>query len=265
MNDITVRNKEFEGLLKELSDLVEEAVKDDNFRDFVFSDAKVKSPQYRREKGYPEDKLYQHAPHWDLLPEDWRDLQGKYDPVGLEYLKYQMDRMALDNCNDETKGFPNKEMFCSLAAYEGYKPQLGKKLRELVNKISYKFLGGHSVALAAFYPPGGYIPWHHNGNAPGYNILLHYSTEGDGSFYSWHDGQVVEYKDKKGEWVVRSGRFMDTIGTRADTPHRQTTPHVGVNEASWHAARTNCWRFTLSTIIDHEDFWLDVIEDIETE
>jgi len=45
-----------------------------------------------------------------------------------------------------------------------------------------EFLGCPTNALAMYYPPGGFLGWHHNGNAPGYNVLFTYNQTGDGKF-----------------------------------------------------------------------------------
>lgn len=272
MRDINLKNKVFlekiNGLLKEVEKIIND---EPTWKAALKADLARQDPVVRREKGYPEEHLYQHSPHWDLLPADCINIGDKMDPCGEEYLRYQMKLMAENNKSNATTGFPNKEVFFSLNCLEGVMGlDFCSNIRNKVTDISYKFLGGNSMALCAFYPPGGYIPWHHNGNAPGYNILLHYNFGGNGSFYTWDDGKIIEYKDKNRDWVCRAGRFLDTIYDRSGVAHEdkrkgQITPHVGVMGASWHSARTYDWRFTLSTITNNEDLWKDIIDELESE
>jgi hypothetical protein len=273
MREINLKNKAFKEKLFKLSNEVQKVINDEStWKKCLQFDLDRQSPFKRKENGYPDHELYKHAPHWDILPDNCIDIKDKMDPIGTDYLKFMMDEMSKENGLNATSGFPNKEIFFTLV---GLEQRMGldyaKSIRSLVSDISYKFLGGNSVALAAFYPPGGYIPWHHNGNAPGWNVLLHYSFGGNGSFYTWDKGQVIEYKDKDNDWICRAGRFLDTVGTPRVTDVSglrmggEVTPHVGVNEASWHCARTFDWRFTLSTITNSEEIWLDIIDELETE
>jgi len=274
MRDVKLKNNQFLKLLNELSPEVEKITKDESiWKRCLQHDLDRQNPEIRKKEGYPEKELYKHSPHWDILPDNCINLNGKMDPCGMDYLKYQMDVMANKTDPNASCGYPNKEIFFSLINIEQrFGVDKVKQLRSIVSEISYKFLGGNSVALTAFYPPGGYIPWHHNGNAPGWNILLHYSFGGNGSFFSWHDNEIIEYKDKDREWLCRAGRFLDTTPPhdRFAPPGQkprggEDVPHAGVMDASWHSARTLDWRFTLSTITNCEEIWLDIIDELETE
>mgnify|MGYP003630325474 CR=1 FL=1 len=281
MTDIKAVNEEFRELSDRVAILAREVIDTPNLI--------ASSIGERTNRIKARSDLYKKAPHWDLLPANIIDdlKTGEMDPCGKEYLNYQMDLMRrvregkgpVDIKRDPgfrhaIGGYPNKEPFTSLINLEGLPDYPKNGLREAINELAYKFLGGHSIALAAFYPPNSYIPWHHNGNAPGYNMLMHYSWGGNGAFYSYADGEIIEYPDKDREWSVRSGRFLNT-GTDdernkrdQDQFHRpmQTTPVVeDVEKASWHCAQTYDWRFTLSTIINYEDIWLDVIDELESE
>jgi len=110
------------------------------------------------------------------------------------------------------------------------------------------FLGARSNALKMYYPPTGFIGWHNNGNAPGYNIVITYSSEGNGSFYSYdaQNDKINEYKDKKG-WFVKVGYFG----------HFKEPEKV-----YWHSARTDCDRLTLSYIIYDKNLWENMVEEI---
>lgn len=269
MREINLKNKEFKTKLDKLIVEVKNVINDKELCNRALNyDLERQNPELRIKNGYTKDVAYKHSPHWDVLPENCINILDKMDPCGMDYLNYQKKCMAEGKDPDASSGFPNKEIFFSvrtLNSIEG--ADHFKKLNESISDISYRFLGGHSVALSAFYPPGGYIPWHHNGNAPGFNILLHYSFGGNGSFYTWDKDRIVEYKDVANDWVCRAGRFLDTVGQNVVRPRGQgqETPHVGVNDASWHSAKTFDWRFTLSTITNQEDMWLDIIDELETE
>lgn len=109
----------------------------------------------------------------------------------------------------------------------------------------------HFNALAAYYPPGGYIGWHNNWNCPGYNILMTWSATGEGAFEYWdHESQsIVTMPDKAGEWTAKVGYYGGW-----EEPEEK---HF------WHCAYTECERLTFSYVIPDRDMWLDMIEDLE--
>ena len=275
MKELNIRNPE---LIEKLDALALKVDKLFDNKELMESKLKAewnsKCPEIRKKES--KDDPYVAAPHWDILPWNMNDelKPGQFNPIGREYLDYQIKIMKEKGpLTHETKGFPNLEPFVT-----------GKKLwesskdldwfRDMVYDISHHWLGGSSMALCAFYSPGGFIPWHHNGNAPGHNILLHYNKEGNGSFYTYDEGEIVEYKDKPG-WVARAGIFYDTISdpnTYSDKvagkfgKHEQTytTPVLANHEtACWHAAHAISNRFTISTVVPDFDMWEDLCEEIE--
>ena len=127
---------------------------------------------------------------------------------------------------------------------DGYAQVLSKLDDELI-----LFLGARNNALKMYYPPQGFIGWHNNGNAWGYNIVMTYNATGDGSFYSYDlaNKEIIEYPDVKG-WTVKVGYFG-----KFDEP----------DKVYWHAARTKSERFTLSYVIFDKNIWENVIEEIE--
>ena len=275
MQDLTIRNPELIKKLDKLALKVDELFDDRELMSSLIDlEYKSKSPK-EREKDNKEE-AYVAAPHWDILPWNMNDelKSGQMSPIGIEYLNYQKDLMKEKGpLHHETKGFPNLEPFVT-----------GKKVwertkdydwfRDMVYDISHKWLGGSAMALCAFYEPGGHIPWHHNGNAPGNNILLHYNKEGSGSFYTYDDGEIIEYKDKPG-WVARAGIFYDTIsdpnkyddkiaGKFGKREQTYATPILADQEtASWHCAHAVTRRFTLSTVVPDRSIWEDLCEEIE--
>lgn len=107
-------------------------------------------------------------------------------------------------------------------------------------------LGIQQCALSQLYPPKGYISWHSNANAAGFNLIFTWSETGDGWFkYIDKYGKEITIKDKKG-WSLKAGYF----GTYDE------------DKVCYHAAHTKCWRITVSYIVTRheEDFWKDCIE-----
>ncbi len=110
------------------------------------------------------------------------------------------------------------------------------------------FLGARNNALKMYYPPQGFIGWHNNGNASGYNIVMSYSKTGKGSFYSYDlkTKEIIEYKDNPG-WNIKVGYFG-----------KFSEP----DKVYWHAARTECDRVTLSYIIYDKNIWDNMVDEI---
>jgi len=121
---------------------------------------------------------------------------------------------------------------------------------DLVNKKVLRLqntLGAPQNALCVLYPDDGYIGWHHNGNAPGYNILFSYSQDGDGYFkyYDREKDEVIYMQDNPG-WNVKCGYY----------PYEKTEP----NRVYWHAAATKKARMSIAFVIPNRDIWINVIE-----
>jgi len=268
MRDVHIKNPEFIKLLDNIAVLVDQV-----FDDKPFIDEQMKlgylhrSPEQRLKEG---KEAYKVAPHFNILPDYVRSerKEGEYDPCGKEYLDHMKHLMSVENGTAVTSGFPNTETFIAgQTFYNDPKFFLGTKLKQAVYDISADFLGGGSMALCAFYPPDTFIPWHHNGNAPGYNILLHYNKEGHGDFYTYDKGEILTYPDAKG-WSCRAGQFISTA------PEKQHREKIGMDnpivkwsenpeDSSWHAAHARTNRFTLSTIVNQIDIWEDLIDELE--
>lgn len=108
-----------------------------------------------------------------------------------------------------------------------------------INLLNHLFKGTHNVPFTAFYPPGGYITWHHNGNAHGYNLLFSYSSTGEGSFkyYNHSIKEVVDMKDSPDQWTAKIMRF----------PKIQD-----VSELLWHNVQTSCHRISFALLLQEE-------------
>lgn len=171
------------------------------------------------------------------------NLIKNFHPASDEYL-YEALKLS-----PQEFGFPRK--VSGLSALRGYQNQTNISFEEY-NKIGKKiatFLGAPKNAVAMLYPENGYMGWHHNGNAPGYNILLTYNTTGNGSFDYWtrEKNEIIEMKDAVG-WSVKVGRFPGYKD--------------GVDKLFWHRARTQSPRITIAWIIDQKDLWIDMIKEI---
>ena len=123
---------------------------------------------------------------------------------------------------------------------------LGESISEMTN-----WMGCRNNALNACYPPGGYISWHNNANAAAWNLIFTWSETGEGYFKYWdlEKKEVVYMHDKPG-WSLKAGYFG----------------HYGEPEKLfYHAAKTKCWRHTISFCFDRSELSRDVREDLLNE
>jgi hypothetical protein len=121
---------------------------------------------------------------------------------------------------------------------------------EELNKKLMTELSARKNTLVTCYPPGGWISWHNNANASGYNVLFTWSETGDGWFDYWdmEKKERVRVPDVKG-WQCKMGYFGSY-----DQPER----------VCWHAASTDCLRITSAYVFaEAETIWQDVVDDIE--
>lgn len=133
-------------------------------------------------------------------------------------------------------------------------PKVKKEILDKIYKLNEEmmlFLGVRNNALCAFYPPGGYISWHTNWNAPGYNLIFSWSENGDGWFKHRDpvSGKIVHHQDRPG-WQLKAGYFG----------------HLGERDKiCYHAASTNCKRITVSFIFSAADMAMDMQDDVIAE
>ena len=116
-------------------------------------------------------------------------------------------------------------------------------LKRIVN-----YTGSPSNALTMFYPNKGFIGWHHNGNAAGYNFLMTYSIDGDGYFkyYNQHTNEFTTLQDVPG-WNFRFGYYPDIRYER--------------DNVFWHTAYTEKPRLTIGWVVKHREIWKSLIEE----
>ena len=126
---------------------------------------------------------------------------------------------------------------------EDIKERAKKTNSELMN-----FFGARNNALQMYYPADGYIGWHNNGNAKGYNIVLSCNPGADGEFEHWDhiNNKLNVFKDQAG-WNCKVGYFGGF-----DEP----------DKLFWHCARTRTPRLTLSYVIFDKNIWEDMVADI---
>lgn len=124
------------------------------------------------------------------------------------------------------------------------------------NSNMTEILSAKNNALGVVYPPGGFISWHNNANACAYNLVFTWSETGEGDFryVDGKTGETVICHDEPG-WTCKAGYFG----------------HYGepAENLVYHAAKTDCWRMTISYIFDRSQMSLglqdDVIEEIMSE
>lgn len=113
------------------------------------------------------------------------------------------------------------------------------------------FFGARNNALQMFYPSGGYIGWHTNCNAKGYNIVISCNPGADGYFVHYdHVNDKYNYFYDNPGWNIKAGYF----GSDKEP-----------EKMYWHAAKTNTPRVTLSYIIYDKNIWEDMMSDIEAD
>lgn len=163
----------------------------------------------------------------------------EYEPYSDEYF-YK----AFNEFNLKEFAFPRDDYMGSIKHIE----PVNTALKKFGNKLQRR-LCAQGNALFAIYPPGGYIGWHHNGNAPGYNILFSYSQDGKGWFkyYDYADKEIKTIYDEPG-WNVKVGYY----------PNQEAEPE----RVYWHSAYTENTRVSIAFIVNDRDLWLSMIDDI---
>jgi len=222
MRDVEINNQELQGLLGEWTDFAFEGKPYNDFNGDRFLN--VGAPGHAQE-GNREFHI----------SDEYRDLI--------------MSKGSSHNGFPETGKFwdmrsGHKRMSLNQKAVDGYKR---------LDNAMQTTLATKGNALANTYPPGGFISWHNNANAPSYNLIITWSENGDGYWkhVNPYTGETETVQDKPG-WQCKAFYF----GAYADQQE----------DLVYHMASTDCWRMTLSYIFDrvHKQFWEDIIEEIET-
>lgn len=189
-----------------------------------------------------------------------------YTPNIVQLISRTIDRK--DDLQPETYGcsdeYLKKAFEMNVREYGFPRSCLGMGMREitpeLMNVISPVskqveriglFLGTPTNALVMAYPDRGYIGWHHNGNAPGFNILMTYSQDGDGCFKYWdrEKQEIVVMPDEPG-WTVKVGYYPSE--NKKDES----------DKVYWHCAETKKQRISVAYVLNHRNMWENMIDSI---
>lgn len=188
-----------------------------------------------------ENKLYEFSDQF--FSQDLNEIKGfaekKLDTqyaVSNEYLAEMKSR-------PDNVGFPEEAYGYDFKAFR-HSSEWNQMMQDL-DKSLMSFTGSNQNALKMYYPEGGYIGWHNNANAPGYNVLFTYSETGEGDFRYINPvtGELVVMPDIKG-WSLKVG-YYDTVK----------------GNPLWHAAWTNCNRLNWGYVI-HPVLWDDFANEI---
>lgn len=186
-----------------------------------------------------------------MRPEKW-DKNDREEWVGEKYLE------QIKNMGNAHDGYPVQIKCFDLQSkstlnHPSHNFELANRWDELNQKLQIA-IGTKQNVLCAVYPPGGYISWHNNANAPSYNIILTWSENGDGwwKHVDPYTGEIVTVPDVPG-WQAKGFYF----GSYED----------GSENIVYHAASTDCWRMTIAYIFDmhHKEFWEEALEELEME
>ena len=146
-------------------------------------------------------------------------------------------------------GFPEVTYGIDLASTDSTPISFREKIRNIDRDFNC-ILGSKNCAVKMYYPKNGYMGWHNNHNAHGYNILFSYSKQGNGFF---------RYKELKN---LKTITMFDSAGWTAKVGYYGNNKEP--NKLFWHCARAYEDRLTLGFVIPDKNFWQMMIEDIES-
>ena len=162
-----------------------------------------------------------------------------------EYYTSDKYLKKIDKKNHE--GFPEKTHGIDLVFCDSTDNEIRKRIRKIDLDFN-SILGSKHCAVKMYYPAGGYMGWHNNHNASGYNILFSYTKNGNG-FFRYKTDKTYTMHDKPG-WTAKVGYY----GNNKEP-----------DKLFWHCARAYEDRLTLGFVIPDRSFWEMMIEDIELE
>ena len=161
-----------------------------------------------------------------------------------EYYTSDKYLKKIDKKNHE--GFPEKTHGIDLVFCDSTDNEIRKRIRKIDLDFN-SILGSKHCAVKMYYPAGGYMGWHNNHNASGYNILFSYTKNGNG-FFRYKTDKTYTMHDKPG-WTAKVGYY----GNNKEP-----------DKLFWHCARAYEDRLTLGFVIPDRSFWEMMIEDIES-
>lgn len=226
LKQINLKNKEFLGLLDQVETVFKDIIKNTDFRPTIANDPSCQDNLERRDRFLSE-----------------------------EYAQELMD-MGIRHSGKADTGllFPMtvNEMITESPIGLDYRIKMNDLNQELL-----LYLGAHNDGLFTIYPPNGFIGWHNNADAGGYNMIITWSEKGEGYFvYKDDDGNSQYIYDKPG-WQAKMAFFAPYF-------HETEKP-------MYHAAATDCWRVTLAYRFADANFqgsaelWEQVQADLESE
>ena len=173
--------------------------------------------------GYDDPKYRLASKNWDK-------------PANPEYYCSETNLQQLLDKWEDHKGFPEEHMAQPISKMVEIDYDMWAHFRDLCRVGMTMDIGAQHAALTNYYPPGGFVGWHTNWNAPAYQILFTWSRTGEGYFRYFDGKKIVTIEDKPG-WQVRWYHF----GWIQDP----------VNHC-WHSAYTYCDRITLAYKFDNK-------------
>lgn len=198
-----------------------------------------------------DDTLDKFLEHRELMTELSESLAGVPIGEGEEYCK--PDHLWKMIKRDHV-GFPEQGYGFQVMHGVKERPDVFTPLKDWTKNELVRIMGANNNSLTSYYPPKGFVGWHTNWNAFGYQIILTWSEDGNGYFtyYDKKKDKIITEYDVKG-WQARWYRFG-----REDEPEHHC----------WHAAWTECPRFTLAfkfpygDLTERHDQAYDAIEDL---
>lgn len=175
-------------------------------------------------------------------------LKGKSDFLSDEYFT-TIEYLATIN-EKKHLGWPESTYGIDLEAVEVMPLEWRKEITDIDKNLKL-ILSSPNCAVKMYYPKEGYMGWHNNHNAAGYNILLSYTKNGKG-FFRYKDPithEIITMNDDPG-WTAKVGYY----GTNKE-PDR----------LYWHCARAHEDRLTLGFVIPDKNMWEMMCEDIQVQ
>jgi len=181
--------------------------------------------------GILDDTIERFLEHRDLMVELSGNLGDEPIGEGKKWTEPETLQQFIDK-GDEHVGFPEQGYGFQVSNGVTHRPEIFAELQKHTKEDLVHYFGASNNSLTSYYPPKGYVGWHTNWNAFGFQCVLTWSESGDG-YFRWYDkknDKFVTEEDVPG-WQARYYRFGE---------YHEPEHHL------WHAAWTECPRFTLA-------------------
>jgi hypothetical protein len=189
---------------------------------------------------------------WGELPDDQ---PGDYY-TSPEHLEHMQNKKYIGELKREN-GFAEATYGSNMSHADARAP---KEIADIISKVNndlLAFFGSKFNAVSMYYPQGGFMGWHNNGNASGYNILLSWTNGEHKGYFQFIDPitkELVVLNDDENMlngWTIKVGYFG---------------PLEKEDELVWHSARTfDNERITLAYVIpdEYKYMWDMMVEDLK--